>query len=68
VKLRPQDRPGTPHTPHHQCFLTLHHVQAKNSALAAAGAIVPGSFEEFEGTIRWVESMLCSALLLGVRG
>ncbi|PSC69965.1 ATP-citrate synthase beta chain 2 [Micractinium conductrix] len=28
--------------------------QAKNSALAAAGAIVPGSFEEFEGTIRKV--------------
>jgi hypothetical protein len=29
--------------------------QAKNAALAAAGAIVPGSFEELEGTIRCVQ-------------
>ncbi|KAL4428457.1 hypothetical protein ABPG75_002546 [Micractinium tetrahymenae] len=28
--------------------------QAKNSALSAAGAIVPGSFEELEGTVRKV--------------
>lgn len=27
-------------------------MQAKNEALAAAGAIVPTSFEAFEGTIR----------------
>jgi ATP citrate (pro-S)-lyase len=26
--------------------------QAKNAALAAAGAVVPGSFEELEGTVR----------------
>lgn len=35
--------------------------QAKNAALAAAGAIVPGSFEELEGTIRKVYGELRAA-------
>ncbi len=42
------------------CSYTLHlpmYVQAKNSALAAA-AIVPGSFEELEGTIRWADCLI----------
>ena len=35
------------------CVSCMPPAQAKNAALSAAGAIVPGSFEELEGTIRW---------------